>query len=261
MSRSIRKGDRMNKSLLLGLWSFLLRIPRPIWQQEVARSARASEKSLAFMTTDHHRTRDFVVRELPRLAKPIPPETIAQSLNMELEQVIPILDELERNMTFLYRNELGAVTWAYPVTVDQTPHRITFSTGEQIYAAWGIDANAAPFVQGQLRNESLTFTIHTQCAHCGKEIRIEMDDKLNYSVSEPDARPLIFVPMVDFSKLEDPSIIDAFWRRSIFFWSEEHVKEYRNKQAGMRGSYMTLAQSVYLTPRVQGAIFSFPRKK
>ncbi|MBN1450890.1 MAG: hypothetical protein JW963_07740 [Anaerolineales bacterium] len=125
----------MNKSLLLGLWRILLRIPRPIWQQEVTRSARASEKSLAFMTTDHHKVRDFVVREIPRIAKPIPPETIAQSLDMELEQVIPILDELEKKLTFLYRNEEGAVIWAYPVTVEQTPHRITFSTGEQIYAA------------------------------------------------------------------------------------------------------------------------------
>jgi len=65
-------------------------------------------------------------------------------------------------------------------------------------------------VQGQLRKENLTFTIQTECAHCGKEIRIEMDSQLNYSVSEPNARPLIFVPMVDFGKLEDPSIIDAF---------------------------------------------------
>jgi hypothetical protein len=37
-----------------------------------------------------------------------------------------------------------------------------------------------------------------------------MDSQLNYKVCEPDARPLIFVPMVDFAKLEDPSIIDAF---------------------------------------------------
>jgi hypothetical protein len=65
-------------------------------------------------------------------------------------------------------------------------------------------------VQGQLRKETLTFTIQTACAHCGKEIRIEMDSNLNYSVSEPEAKPLIFVPMVDFGKLEDPSIIDAF---------------------------------------------------
>ena len=125
----------MNKSLLLGLWRFILRIPRPIWQQEVARSARASEKSLAFMTADHHKVRDFVVREMPRIARPIPPELIAQSLDMKLEQVLPILDELEKKLTFLYRNEEGAVIWAYPVTVEQTPHRITFSTGEQIYAA------------------------------------------------------------------------------------------------------------------------------
>ena len=87
------------------------------------------------MTTDHHRIRDFVVREMPRFAKPIPPETIAQSLNMKLGQVVSILDELEKNLTFLFRNEAGAVTWAYPVTVEQTPHRITFNTGEQIYAA------------------------------------------------------------------------------------------------------------------------------
>jgi hypothetical protein len=251
----------MNESLLLGLWRFLLRIPRPIWQQEVARSVRVSRKSLTFMTTDHHRVRDFVVRELPRLAGPIPPETIARSLNMELEQVVSILDELEKNMTFLYRNEKGAVTWAYPVTVEKTPHRITFSTGEQIYAAWGIDAIATPFVQGQLRKENLTFTIHTACAHCGKEICIEMDSELNYPVSDPNARPLIFVPMVDFSTLEAPSIIDAFWRNSTFFWSEEHAREYRRKHANLRGSYMTLAQSIYLTPRVQGAIFGFPRKE
>jgi len=125
----------MNKSLLLGLWRILLRIPRPIWQQEVTRSARAAEKSLAFMTVDHHKVRDFVVREMPRIAKPIPPELIAQSLNMEPGQVISILDELEKNLTFLYRDEEGAVIWAYPVTVEQTPHRITFSSGEQIYAA------------------------------------------------------------------------------------------------------------------------------
>jgi hypothetical protein len=65
-------------------------------------------------------------------------------------------------------------------------------------------------VQGQLRNEALTFTIQTTCAHCGKEICIEIDSELNYSVSDPDARPLVFVPRVDFSTLEDPSIIDAF---------------------------------------------------
>ena len=39
---------------------------------------------------------------------------------------------------------------------------------------------------------------------------IEIDSQLKYSVADPEAKPLVFVPMVDFSTLEDPNIIDAF---------------------------------------------------
>jgi hypothetical protein len=33
---------------------------------------------------------------------------------------------------------------------------------------------------------------------------------------------------------------------------------YRSKTGGMRGTYMTLDQAVYVTPTIQGAIFGFP---
>jgi hypothetical protein len=65
----------------------------------------------------------------------VPPELIAERLHLSVERVNVILDELEKHMTFVFRNGQGAVAWAYPVTVDRTPHRITFSTGEQVYAA------------------------------------------------------------------------------------------------------------------------------
>ena len=65
-------------------------------------------------------------------------------------------------------------------------------------------------MQGQLRGESLSFAIETSCAHCGRAIHVEMDDKLNYRVVEGGAEPLIHVPMVDAAELDDPSIIDAF---------------------------------------------------
>jgi hypothetical protein len=41
-------------------------------------------------------------------------------------------------------------------------------------------------------------------------MRIEIDSELNYSVGEEGADPIIFIPQVDFQKLEDPSIIDSF---------------------------------------------------
>lgn len=50
-------------------------------------------------------------------------------------RVSEVLTELEERLFFLVRNGDGDVAWAFPVTVDRTPHRLTFSTGERLYAA------------------------------------------------------------------------------------------------------------------------------
>ena len=66
-----------------------------------------------------------------------------------------------------------------------------------------------PFVQGHLRNESVTASFRTECGHCAQSLRFEVDSELAYRVEE-GANPLIFVPFVNFKKLKDPSIIHAF---------------------------------------------------
>jgi hypothetical protein len=125
----------MNNTLLLGLLRCMLPVPRALWQMQVSRNARHLDAGLDFMSAEHHRIRNFVVSELPREGKPLSPERIAQKVNLSSAHVNAILDDLERHMTFLFRNEQGAVTWAYPVTVDTTPHHVALSTGEEIYAA------------------------------------------------------------------------------------------------------------------------------
>jgi hypothetical protein len=65
-------------------------------------------------------------------------------------------------------------------------------------------------VQGQLRKEKPYFQIDTICVHCNQAIHIEIDSDLHISAIETGADPMIFAPMVDFDRLEDPSIIDAF---------------------------------------------------
>jgi hypothetical protein len=125
----------MNNRLLLGFWRLVVSLPRPLWQALPDRMAAETRAGLAFMSEDHHRIRDFAVRELPRVGEALPPELIGRQLDLPLDRVMEILDELEERMTFLYRGDGQSVTWAYPVTVDRTPHRVTFSSGEQIYAA------------------------------------------------------------------------------------------------------------------------------
>ena len=88
------------------------------------------------MTTDHHLVRNFAVSELPRNhGKPLNPEDIARRLHLPLARVIAILADLQRNLFFLVLNTSGEVSWAFPVTSEETPHRVSFSSGERIFAA------------------------------------------------------------------------------------------------------------------------------
>ncbi len=87
------------------------------------------------MSADHHRVRNFVVQELPNAGQPLTAELIAQRLNLPLARMQVILDDLERRLTFLFRNDKGGVEWAYPVTAAKTPHRFTLTSGEALYAA------------------------------------------------------------------------------------------------------------------------------
>jgi hypothetical protein len=120
----------MEDKLLLGIWRCVLPVPPQIWQRILKGDA-----DLGFMSPDHHRVRDLTVLALPAERRPLPPEWISRQLGLPQARVVEILEELERNLTFLFRNPAGEVTWAYPVTVDPTPHRITFSTGERVNAA------------------------------------------------------------------------------------------------------------------------------
>ena len=121
-------------NIQLGFSRFMIPVPRCIWKRQLPAKERHLTASLSFMSEQHHAVRNHVVKELPRGGKPLPPESIAQAVNLPEDRVVAILDDLEKHMTFLFRNEQGSVTWAYPVTVDKTPHHIALSTGESACA-------------------------------------------------------------------------------------------------------------------------------
>ena len=125
----------MKSSVMSGMWRYIIKVPSSMFEKQVARGKSKIESELRFMSADHRVVHHFVVRELPRLGKPLSPEYIAQNLSMDLEKVTSVLNDLEEHMTFLFRNDDRHVLWAYPVTAEKTPHHLSFSTGEQIHAA------------------------------------------------------------------------------------------------------------------------------
>jgi hypothetical protein len=52
--------------------------------------------------------------------------------------------------------------------------------------------------------------VESQCGHCGEALHLEIDSDLNCNVHEAGAQPLVYAPMLDPAKLDDPSIIDGF---------------------------------------------------
>ena len=125
----------MEAKILLGREQKILEVPQATWQQHLAQIPQHSQARLSFMTSVHHQIRYFVVQEMVNRQKPVEPEFISEKLNMPLTEVKLILEELERKLFFLVRNAQGAVAWAYPVTVEPTPHRLNFSSGERLYGA------------------------------------------------------------------------------------------------------------------------------
>jgi hypothetical protein len=133
----LNKEVSMKNRLMLGLWKYMFSVPSFLIdpKKQLERQKMRFEAAMGFMTEDHRRVHHFAVRELPQAGKPLSPEFIAGKLGLPRERVVSVLDDLEKHMTFLFRNRQGEVTWAYPVTVDKTPHHLTFSSGEQVYAA------------------------------------------------------------------------------------------------------------------------------
>lgn len=125
----------MSEKILLVRGRRFTEISRTSWEKQVSQVPQLGKTRLRFMSEEHHRVRNFVVSELPRTGLPILPEFISQSLKLNELQVRSILDELENNLFFLVRNRHGAVSWAYPLTVEKTPHQLIFNTGEKLYGA------------------------------------------------------------------------------------------------------------------------------
>ena len=125
----------MKNTILVAKGSQFFEMPIKKWKDELASAPQHIQTRLSFMTKDHHRVRYFVVKELPRFGQPIPPAAIARELSLPMNRVVSILDELEKNLFFLVRNDQGAVEWAFPVTAARTTHHLTYSTGERLDAA------------------------------------------------------------------------------------------------------------------------------
>ena len=125
----------MGDTLWIGVRRLMVPVPGWVWRRQLATLAAKTAAGLRYFSKDHLRVRRFGVEELPRYGRPLPPARIAEHLGLAEKRVETILAQLEKRLLFLFRNEEGAVIWAYPGTVEETPHKVAFDSGEIGYVA------------------------------------------------------------------------------------------------------------------------------
>ncbi|MBT3367494.1 MAG: hypothetical protein HN416_10085 [Nitrospina sp.] len=125
----------MRKNMKLGLWRYMINVPPFLWEKQISKMKRKLQAEYRSLSGEHHSVHHFVVRELADAGEPLSPEWVSQRLDIPADRVKTILDDLEEGMTFLFRNNNGEVVWAYPGTVERTPHHVSFNTGQELYAA------------------------------------------------------------------------------------------------------------------------------
>lgn len=65
-------------------------------------------------------------------------------------------------------------------------------------------------MEGRLRNERLTVEIATECAHCARPMHLQVDEKLQWRVSESGANPRLFLPHIDWDTFQGRNIIGDY---------------------------------------------------
>ena len=125
----------MTDTVLIGRGDTINSIPQTDWEQELKSAPEHIRQRLAFMSDEHHLVRNFVVRELPRLGRPVTLRAISDALRLSRARTSATVEDLEKNLFFLVRRGGEEVSWAFPVTAEQTGHHLVFSTGERLDAA------------------------------------------------------------------------------------------------------------------------------
>jgi hypothetical protein len=125
----------MADTVLIGRGDTISNIPLRDWEHELSSAPEKISQRLEFMSHDHHLVRNFVVRELPRLGRPISLADISDALHLTRIRTTSIVEDLEKNLFFLVRGNGAEVSWAFPVTTEETGHHLVFSTGERLDAA------------------------------------------------------------------------------------------------------------------------------
>ena len=114
---------------------FFVSVPDSLTQFLVVKESARWARIFAALSPMDAKVRQLAVQHLPAANGPLSARALADLAGLSLEEIRGSLDRLHSLLGFLAIDDDGAVTWAYPVSADNTPHQLAFDTGERMTAA------------------------------------------------------------------------------------------------------------------------------
>lgn len=124
-----------DRKMLMGFGRFMIPIPQVISNRGLEKGASGARAKAELLSEEERQVHYFVVKKMAVAKEPITAELVSEELGIEVNRVEEIIDKLEGMKTFLYRSDSKGITWAYPLSLDNTGHEISASTGERFFAA------------------------------------------------------------------------------------------------------------------------------
>jgi len=123
------------RKMYMGACKFMIPIPLVISNKGLEKGVSGAREKAGLLSEEERKVHHFVVKKMAVVKEPISKELISEELGIPLEKVEETIDKLEGLKTFLYRSDGRGINWAYPLSLDDTGHRMTASTGESFNAA------------------------------------------------------------------------------------------------------------------------------
>ncbi len=124
-----------DRKMYMGIGRFMIPIPQVISNRGLEKGASGARAKAELLSEEERKVHHFVVKKMAVAKEPITAELVSEELGMSVSKVEKIISKLEGLKTFLYRSDGMGITWAYPLSLDNTGHEISASTSERFFAA------------------------------------------------------------------------------------------------------------------------------
>ena len=125
----------MERKMYMGIGRFMFPIPQVISARGLKKGVSSARGKSKFLSVEERKIHHFIVKKMAIVQQPIRAELISEELSISVDRVEKTMNKLEGLKTFLYRSDGMGINWAYPISLENTGHKISVSTGERFFAA------------------------------------------------------------------------------------------------------------------------------